>query len=247
MNITPIDVDYREDATTAGGLIDYLGADRVRPRIHLEFGDLFWATEQCCYGIELKSVSDFFGSLWSKDSGERLETQLSGLRQFSDVPILGIHGIMWQIGGHYQLLDKGYYVQKGGYLYARGVKRSAMYVASVEGFLASIVQQGVVVIHRDSKDALLAAISAFYTESAKDSKRTFNHYLSGGYYQSKDSKYDQYMNVLMSIKGLGEERAKALLERFRTPAGVFKANEKELLSVTDVGKTTVRKMKEALG
>ena len=247
MDYTPIDVDYREDATTSGGLIDRLGVDWVVPRASLAFGDLTWCTSQCSFGIELKSVSDFFGSLWSRDTGERLEWQLEGLKAFVDVPMLGIHGILWSVGGRYKLLDKGYCVEGKGYLYAKGIKNSEMRVSSVEGFLASISQQGITVIYRTNKEMLLDAVAAYFHESIKDVRTTFNHHLSSGKHQSKDPVFSQYMDVLLGIQGLGEERAKALLEVFKTPRGVFAAEDRELVKVAGVGKGTVVKIREALG
>ena len=247
MNHSLVDVDYREDATTAGGLIDRLGAELVQPRVNLPFGDITWATEQCSYGIELKSISDFFGSLWSSNTGERLEWQLDGLRSQCDVAVLGIHGILWSVGGKYKLLDKGYYVEGKRYLYARGIKNSEMRVSSVEGFLASISQQGITVIYRTNKEMLLDAITAYFHESVKDVRTTFNHHLSGGKHQSKDPVFSQYMDVLLGIQGLGEKRAKALLEAFKTPRAVFYADDKALMSVDGIGKDTVVKIREALG
>ena len=247
MDITPIEVDYREDATTAGGLVFRLGANGVVPRATLPFGDLLWATEQCTYGVELKSVSDFFGSLWSKDTGERLEFQLNGLRETVDVQVLGIHGVLWGVGGNYWLFDRGYFNPGKGYLSHRGIKPTGMRVESVEGFLSSISQQGVTVIYRPSKDGLLDALVAYYLESAKDSKTTFNHHLSGGRFQAKDPKYAQYMDVMLAVRGLGEERATELLKTFGSPRGVFTAEEKEILKVKGIGKGTVVKIKEALG
>lgn len=247
MNHSKIDIDYREDATTAGGLIDRLGVELVQPRVNLPFGDIQWCTEVLSYGIELKSIADFFGSLWSSNTGERLEWQLNGLRESCDVPILGIHGLLWSVGGYYKLLNAGYYHQEKRYLYARGIKDSNMRVSSVEGFLASISQQGVVVLHRESKDMLLDAITAYFQESIKDTKTTFNHHLSGGRHKSSDPTYDQYMDVLVSVTGLGEDRAKALLEAFKTPRAVFYADDKALMSVDGIGKGTVSKIREALG
>lgn len=247
MNSTPIDVDYREDATVAGGLVDRLGGEWVVPRVNLKFGDLAWATDQCTYGVELKSVSDFFGSLWSREQGERLEWQLGGLRQMVDVPVLGIHGILWSLGGRYMLLDHGWYAVGKGYLYARAVKDTDMRVASVEGFLASVVIQGVTVIYRPSKEMLLDALAAYYTASGKDDHTTFNRVVHRGRFVSEDRVLSQYVGVLMAVDGLGERRARALLARFNTPAGVFTASDRELLTVDGVGKGVVKKIREAFG
>ena len=247
MNHSKLEVDYREDATTSGGLIDRLGAEVITPRSHLSFGDIQWATEACSYGIELKSVSDFFGSLWSSSTGERLEWQLEGLRACCDVPILGIHGLLWSIGGRYTLLDRGYFNEEKQYLYARSLKSTDMRVSSVEGFLASITQQGITVIYRSSKPMLLDAITSYFQESIKDHKGTFNHHLSGGKHQSKDPVRDQYMDVLVSINGLGEKKASDLLDTFKTPRAIMAANDKALMSVDGIGRSTVTKIREALG
>jgi ERCC4-type nuclease len=253
MRATPIEVDYREDLTTAVGLVDRLGADQVVPRSSLTFGDLFYATEECSYGVELKSVSDFFGSLWSKESGERLEWQLQGLRECVDVPLLGIHGILFsRCGVTFDIWDemslqtiKSPYKQTA--LVSKEIKETGMRVPSVEGFLASIVLQGVCVIYRPTKDGLLDALTAMYKESSKDAKTTFNHHLHRGTHTSATPGRARFLNNLCSITGLGEVVADRLLERFTTPWGVYSATDKELMGVHGVGREMVKRIREGVG
>lgn len=251
MNVTPIGVDYREDVSTSVGLVDRLGAERVTPRVNHPFGDLIWATDQLTYGVELKSVSDFFASLWSGESGERLEWQLDGLRRLVDVPILGIHGLLIPHGAEYAIHQEPFFIAPHTpgrtAVMSPVLRETRMRVSSVEGFLASIVQQGVVVVYRPRKRDLLDALAAFYLESAKDERTTFNHHLTAGKVKDEDPQLSKFLTLLVGIDGLGEKRARELLKVFGTPSGVFNAEDKELMKVEGVGKTTVVKIREALG
>ena len=251
--VTPIEVDYREHVSTAMGLLERLGKDAIIPRAKLQFGDLRWATDSASYGVELKSVSDFMGSLWSKETGERLEWQLGGedgnggLRSQVDVCILGIHGVLTYVDGYLHLFDELTYNRSKHYVYARELTSTRMQCSSIEGWLASVGMAGVYVIHRSSKEVLLDALASWYSESSKSNPRTFNHHISRGGNSDKGNSNAEYLDILTSIRGIGESVGKALLDRFGTPINVFTAGQDELLQVKDVGPKTVEALRRGCG
>ena len=243
LRITPIDVDYREDASTSVGLASLLGPEVVATA-NLKYGDLWWATEEASYGVELKSVSDFLSSLWSDRNGERLERQLDGLRGSVDKPLLGIHGIYLPVQGFIHLYDK--LQPHRGVASASLIARTKYSISSIEAFLSSINLQGVVTIWRPTKEGLLLALVSLYEQSAKDQHKVFSHVTTRGHTRTGDKQHDKYLDNLMSIPSVGQDTAEALLQAFLTPLGVYTALDTDLLKVRGVGAKTVKAIREAV-
>lgn len=242
MQITPLEIDYREPTTTVVDFVEQLGQELVVPRSKLSFGDLFWITEQASYGVELKSVSDFIHSLWSHDQGERLEWQLDGLRKLVDVPLLAIHGIFLEEDGYVTIYDAP--TQRGDYLYARRVASTRWLSVGVEGFLASVQHQGVQLMMRPTKQRLIEALSSFYTKSAEEEHTVFGRHTKRYSTHDESPLLEQRINTLLGVRGLGEKRARVLLQKFGAPIDILLASDKELLAIDGIGVEMVKKLRE---
>jgi len=245
MEISPLNIDYREPQTTISHLALRLG-DNCLPNQSRKYGDLWWDTEVNSYGVELKSCSDLLNSLWSKDTGERLEGQLDGLRRLVDVPILGIHGIWWVVSDEIVIAEEPIVARDGRGLYTPLIVQTKYTASSIDAFLWSITNTiddnpPIRVLWRATKEQLLDAIISIYYNSAKEVHNTFQRVLTQGNNESAD------IRVLLAIPGIGEQRARSLLSKFGTPLATFLATDKELLMVPDIGAGAVKSIRKTIG
>ena len=245
MQISPLSIEYREPQDTNALFAMYLPPESLLLKQAAKYGDVWWEVDGMSYGAEMKSCADFLGSLWSSNTGERLEMQLDGLRRTVDFPILAIHGILWESNNGFRILDSLQMDVLGRGIRAKFVAESRIPHNSINNFLWSIAHpiegNPITVIWRADKEALVKTLVDLYWYSQKpESKRkTFNHVLSKG------KVGNSHLNVLMSIEGLGEQTARLLLERFKAPIDVFVAEDEELMKVKGVGKETIKKIREA--
>lgn len=234
--LTPITADIRglknHGQELVSGLVLRTGSEVLINR--LPWGDLWWATDiGISYGVELKTVQDLYRSLYSKDKGNRLEKQLSGLRTMVQIPILGISGLTASsTESTTLLLSEPLFHNR--LLSAYQVAETRISTAMLDGALWSYSNPTdglppVQVIWRNSKEQLLDAIAVIYKWSEKAKHGTFQRHLPTGSGKNQD------LNVLMLVPGLGEERAKALLSTFGTAVSVLSADVKVLQGVQGVG------------
>lgn len=246
MNATPIHCVFNEPRTTAAHLEFLLGerscVDPKQPCNHNRFGDLWWVTDEAAYGVELKSVSDFLGSLWSRERGDRLETQLQGCRENYDRVILGIHGVLWDNDGTVEVA--GELVRRGGrwqHLEAPIATSTGHHWRSINSFLWSISHpsegQPVDVIWRPTKEQLLNSIIDIYEWSQKDSHSTFNHERSQGRKAA-----DPSLNTLMTA-GLSKPVATALLKEHGSVTNVLNLEDGQLLQTKGLGKKMLARLR----
>lgn len=250
---TPVYVDYREPPETSEELRLVLGPDCM-PGSNLDYGDVYWATDDASYGWELKSVSDFMHSLWSKKRGERMEKQLLGLRRKVDCPVLGIHGLMTAAPDGVELYSpmRPDYKMRDVYTIKK-VAKTAVRMPFVEGFLWSVQHpndggSAVTVVWRPTKAMVIAAIIECYYWSRKQEHGTFKRALSMGQQASRvDSIEEVQMANLMSIPGMAEKKARVLLDKWGSPLEVYRRSDEELTSVPGIGKETVRMIRRSVG
>ena len=235
-------VDTRGEADTAALLLTH---DVPVVREFHDSGDIGWESLGVLYGVELKSSSDLFHSLWSRQSGARLEEQLDNLRHSVDVPILGIHGIWWENYNGVDLVGPLTKTREGDGVYGRVVGHSGIQTSSADAALWRFANpddgRPVQVINRPTKEMIIATIVHIYNNSLKEIHHTF------GEFSGTRPTDNPYLNVLLSIPGLGPKRATALLERYETPIGIFRLTAKELASVEGVGLDTAQKILKAVG
>lgn len=249
LDATPIAVDTRGEQETIADLLFLIEPSLVSTGSQLYAGDLYWATEGESYGVELKSTPDLLNSLWSKETGERLEWQLNRLREAVDVPILGHHGVF--LGADTIEITKELRRSKGGW-FAPLVTKTGYRKESVDAFLWSIRfpsdGEGIHVVERATREDLLRAIVAIYWWSRKDDHSTFRgadrrkSLVKGG----ANSSYGLSLRILAAFPSIGENRGKALLERFQTLSAILTASDEELQGVSGIGKGVVKKLREVL-
>lgn len=73
--------------------------------------------------------------------------------------------------------------------------------------------------------------------------RNKNKVLVGTIKNKKNINVREDINVLMSIGGIGEKKALLLLNEFKSPNAIFKATDKELLAIKNVGKTLIKNIR----
>lgn len=250
LDASPIAVDSRGEQETISSLVFLIDNDLIETGVKLYAGDLAWSTEDESYGVELKSTPDLLRSLWSKQDGERLEWQLGRLREAVDVAILGHHGLLVGQGADLEV-TKELKWGKGGW-YAHSVKKTGYRKESVDGFLWGIQRpstgKGVYVIERATREDLLRAVVEVYWWSRKEDHGTF-HRMDGrrravsndGGGVSADS-----LRVLAAFPGVGEDRARRLLEFFGSLGAVLTATEEERTRVVGIGKGVSRRIEEVV-
>lgn len=243
---TPIEIDYREPSEIAAQLAGILGEENVAYGANLKYGDVVWATEECSYGIELKSGSDFLHSLWSKEKGERLETQLSGLRQAVDVPILGKHGLIMPLNGRLMVCKEPTINGSHDLVTSRIVARTGFNPDSVDGFLWAIQfpdeGKDIKVIERPTKEWLINTIAEIFLHTLKppSERRTFKHTLEKGLTGNVG------VDMIAAIPGVGVEKAKALIKKFGSVQNIANAEGMDMVGVYGIGKKLALRIKEAL-
>lgn len=239
-------MDTRGEQDTISRLHFLLPPELVATGDALFAGDLWWATEERSYGVELKSTPDGLSSLWSKEHGDRLEWQLERLRGAVDVPILGWHGLRVGPGDSIVLTDEPG-VTRGGDYYAKRIKSTGYTKSSVDGFLWAAGEHGVRVIERATKEDLLRALVEVYWWSRKrpEDHRAFRGHVrrASVAVQTRRNPQGPSLAILAAFPGVGESRAAKLLEHFGSLAAVLGANEDALQGVTGVGKGIARRIR----
>ena len=246
LDATPVSVDTRGEQDTISRLHFLLPPELVATGEALFAGDLWWATEERSYGVELKSTPDGLSSLWSKEHGDRLEWQLERLRGAVDVPILGWHGLRLGPGDEIVLTDEPT-ITRGGDYYAKRIKSTGYHKSSVDGFLWAAGEHGVRIVERATKEDLLRALVEVYWWSRKrpEDHRAFRGHVRRAYspVSARRNPQGPSLTILAAFPGVGENRALKLLERFGSLEAVLGATEGELTGCPGVGKGIAKRIR----
>lgn len=105
---------------------------------------------------------------------------------------------------------------------------------------------GVTVIEVPDINAAAVTIGAIYGNSQKADHATFQRYIKPKpYVEDYDPFVLTLMGIVMPAPGIGEKKAKELLEVYGTPWAVYCRSEDELSDV--IGRALARKLLEAIG
>lgn len=176
-------------------------------------------------GIEVSTVSDLCGKITSG----RLSYQAAGLLQTYDVPVLLVAGPPRVYGEH---------VRNGPSIFS---------YARLEAVLFGAQAHGMRIAYATSAEprhvaSRIAALAEYYGKKSHDFFRVTSPKLPLTLPLSEA--LDRRVEMLMSIPGVGEEKARALLMHFGSVKAVALATEKELRDVSGVGPTLARRVAE---
>ncbi|MEM4534993.1 MAG: helix-hairpin-helix domain-containing protein [Desulfurococcaceae archaeon] len=206
-------VDVREKGSIVPRQLEKLGTPIEY--VTLEVGD-YLIGDLCC---ERKDVSDYVGSLISG----RLNEQLYNMSYNYPISILIVEGFVDEV------------------LVFRKLKRQ-QYISSLAGAVLKRAPEG------NSGVVNVICLSTPFDTAL------FIHYLHEKVVNQdlfripkvavkrKASLEERQLTVLMSLPGIGEERARALLKRFKTLKNVINASFDELLSVPGIGEKTAKEI-----
>jgi len=210
-------IDSRENSKLSNNVIMLANKARVEvERKFIEVGD--YINNDIC--IEAKSVSDFYYSVKEK----RMFNQISNMEDNYDNCILVIHGKLSELGTHLKVDHNVLTKMKRRMLGAMSAitlstKTKVLWVPS----------------HKDAAEFIVAC---FYNE---DREVDLSKMLP-----KKKRTDDVRVDLLIQIKGITQEKAKLLLEKYGSLANITKSDVKSLMTVEKIGKITATKIIEAL-
>lgn len=192
---------------------------------------VWWDLNGRSITMERKTVQDLSGRV------DDLERQLKKALKVADLVILLIEGIMSPLGGATCL----YNLKNDGNIYyrARTIARPYQYYM---GFLFRLWQLGIPVIFTSCKDATVETIVELVRVSNKPNT-IFERYIKN---KPVVGVQNEQVYKLMGL-GLGEKRAVALIDRFKTVWNVLHATPEELATVDGIGLKTAQKLFEGVG
>ena len=232
-----ISCDYREPdfiKQTLSSLVETVVETKVA-------ADYSFTLNDVSVGIERKAVGDFIGSLRSA----RLDSELRKCLSTFNKTILVFEGV-------YDCLPTGeivfYKYGKDGKVLFRSYISPNIKLLDIFLALESLISQGVEVRYTTSMMGTVNLILALFKNEGKTEHTLLKRY-------PKEEKVlwttDPYVHTLVSIPNvrLGEQQAKALLKKYKTPWGILKANPEDIVKakIERVGKETVAQLFKAFG
>ncbi len=197
---------------------------------YLDF--LWWAEDGHSITVERKTVSDLSGRV------DDLELQLKRALQTADEVVLLIEGVMVPEGGATRLFTEGKY--RSGFILGRKVERPYAYY---QGFLWRIDKLGVSNFATANSSGTARFIAEAAVASQSKDFRTFARYIRP---KPPLSVANPQVMKLMGL-GVGETRAKALIEKFGTVWKVLNTKPEKLVTVPGVGKKTAEDLLQGVG
>jgi ERCC4-type nuclease len=173
--------------------------------------DFIIVGEERSYVIERKTISDFWKSLMSGRLWSQLDRVVKVARQIDGYPTLLIVG------------------DPGGF--ARKVKKFNIRI--YYGTIASIMERGIVVFQVRNLDQ---AQLLFYVLKKRSGKTPQSPRLPGKYRKSLLSEEEMARAMLEGVRGIGEQKAKRLLEKYDSVKEIVNLPVEELIRA--LGKET---------
>ena len=208
--------DYREDKTRLEMLLDYGLPLEIG---ELVYGDYAWLdTKQRAWGLEYKSGSDFLQSVASG----RLHEQLAGMADTYDFPLLVVSTV--------------FKPDRDETIWCDRIHHQWNY-RSLEAMRIAFWVRGVLPITLHSESCFPLALKAYYELSQRGLEEAGTAFQKTQIVTFKDGLRGP-LRVLANFDGIGEERARSLLEVYGSLENVFAQDVKGLMAVKGIGSKT---------
>ena len=238
-------VDVFETDFMANALSKLLTVHRQN-LVPLGVGDYYWDTGTR-YSLEHKS-----GDQAVSESGQRLDRQLRTHMSNADVVGLVISNIVSPSRSGNCLIWKKDYVPGPRPTWRwRQLREVNKPFTAYMGYLWQLHSAGIGVYQFDSRDSLALGIAEFVYNSHKPNHTTLQKHqrpiVNLIKKKIKGWKPNPFIETLMGTRngGIGEVRATKLIEKYKTPANVYKAKAEELFQI--LGQSSAIKFMRAIG
>jgi len=193
--------------------------------VELRWGDyLFISHDDLSLCIEDKTVPGILSDLISG----RLYTQLQGLSEMVDIPILLLRGV--------------YAPTHDGFIRTPSITMTWRY-SSLENLLLDAYLKGILVVKVPSGKAAVQLIRSYYQYAQKPDHKFQIRRLK---LMSYSAEVPAALYLVSALPGINTVLARALLERFENPLGVFTASEDDLVQVDGIGRKRAQAIRKAL-
>lgn len=201
------------------------------------YADYWWrAIDEHSIQYERKQAGELLSSL------DEVEEQLRRQYDSADENGLIIQGIVHPAPNNRCAV---YFPTKGDKFFVR----DGYYNISYTGFMAWLNQldkAGITIVNVTSLESVASTLVALYNNSLKEEHMTLRRYIKD---KIRIHPYNPHILTLMGVAGggLGEVRARALIEEFETAWTVMNLEVDELCEVEGIGKSVAIKFLKALG
>lgn len=176
-------------------------------------------------GIEISTVSDLCGKITTG----RLSYQAAGLISTYDVPVILVAGVPRVYGDN---------VRNGPAVFSYHRLESVLFGAQAHGIKVAYA----VGPEPHNVASRISSIIQYYTKEKHDFFRATSPKLP--LTLPLTEALDRRVEMLMSIPGVGEDKARSLLMHFGTVKAITAATEKDLQQVSGIGPTLARRIVE---
>lgn len=231
MEASPLMIDIYEPMEIYEFLSSNIPANR-EPINSWGLCDFYWVTDHKIT-LERKSASDLIGSIVDGSLEERLKL---GFKNADEVGLIS-EGIFTPCKGGTSIWCQS----KDGKLYfkQRTLKVSYLEVAAL---LYRLDKEGITTYCTADLDSTSRFLLAAYNNSKKDEHLTFRRYLKPKPHYTDQ---DPFLRNIMSISGIGIDKAQALLLVYDTPWKVYNADIAFLAAI--IGDSAAKKLLKGIG
>lgn len=200
--------------------------------------DYWWKANDHSITVERKEIKDFIGSLNDGSLVDRLRMAIQN--KTADEIALLVEGVYTPHGTGVQVWKQS----NNGKFFFRYRTYAKCSHKRIQAALYSLDKAGCTIYHTDDVDGTITTLVALYDGSQDPECKMLDKYRKP---KPVLQEYNPYVEQLMSIPGLGEEKAKELVLVCGTPYDVYSKELDELAQIAGVGKKLAGQILRAVG